>query len=94
MDMAFSCRKNAFFQAPIKLAQPFPAPELRAENFTDTRISLKKTKTYLLFPELRQEQQQVATPIPTADGLSAMSAAQVLCEMIRLLTRTTAFGPA
>ena len=36
----FSCRKNAFFQAPIKLAQPFPAPELRAENFTDTRIFL------------------------------------------------------
>ena len=25
----FSCRKNAFFQASIKLAQPFPAPELR-----------------------------------------------------------------
>ena len=34
----FSCRKNAFFQAPIKLAQPFPAPELRTKNFTDTRI--------------------------------------------------------
>ena len=29
MDMAFSCRKNAFFQAPIKLAQPFLAPGLR-----------------------------------------------------------------
>ena len=29
----FSCRKNAFFQAPIKLAQPFPAPELRTNNF-------------------------------------------------------------
>ena len=29
MDMGFSCRKNAFFQASIKLAQPFPAPELR-----------------------------------------------------------------
>ena len=25
----FSCRKNAFFQVSIKLAQPFPAPELR-----------------------------------------------------------------
>ena len=34
----FSCRKNAFFQASIKLAQPFPAPELRTKNFTDTRI--------------------------------------------------------
>ena len=34
MGMGFSCRKNAFFQAPIKLAQPVPAPELRANNFT------------------------------------------------------------
>ena len=32
MDVGFSCRKNAFFQAPIKLAQPFPAPELRTNN--------------------------------------------------------------
>ena len=32
MDMAFSCRKNAFFQAPIKLAQPFPA-----RIFSDTK---------------------------------------------------------
>ena len=31
MDMALSCRKNAFLQAPIKLVQPFPAPELRTE---------------------------------------------------------------
>ena len=38
----FFCRKNAFFQAPIKLAQPFPAPELRTNNFTDTRIFLSK----------------------------------------------------
>ena len=27
MDMGFSCRKNAFFQAPIKLTHPFPAPD-------------------------------------------------------------------
>ena len=27
----FPCRKNAFFQAPIKLAQPFPAPELQTK---------------------------------------------------------------
>ena len=40
MGMGFSCRKNAFFQAPIKLAQPFPAPELRAKNLTDTTIFL------------------------------------------------------
>ena len=39
-EQSFSCRKNAFFQAPIELAQPFPAPELRAENFTDPRIFL------------------------------------------------------
>ena len=32
----FSWRKNAFFQAPIKLAQPFPAPELRPK-FLGTR---------------------------------------------------------
>ena len=36
--MGLSCRKNAFFQAPIKLAQPFPGPESRTKNFTDTRI--------------------------------------------------------
>ena len=29
MDMGFSCRKSAFLQAPIKLAQPSPAPEFR-----------------------------------------------------------------
>ena len=40
MDMVFSCRENAFLQAPIKLAQPFPAPELRTNNSTDTRIFL------------------------------------------------------
>ena len=39
--MGFSCRKSAFFQAPIKLAQPFPVPELRTKTFTDTRIFLK-----------------------------------------------------
>ena len=38
----FSCRKNAFFQASIKLAQPFPDPELRTK-FTDTRIFLIRT---------------------------------------------------
>ena len=27
----FSCRKNAFFQASIKLTHPFPAPELQTE---------------------------------------------------------------
>ena len=37
MDMGFfSCRKSAFFQAPIKLAQPFPAPELQT-NILRTR---------------------------------------------------------
>ena len=48
MDMSFSCRKNAFFQAPIKLAQPFPAPELRTENFTDTRIFLIKNVAFTM----------------------------------------------
>ena len=43
MDMGVSCRKNAFFQAPIKLAQPFPGAELRTEFFTDTRIFLINT---------------------------------------------------
>ena len=33
MDMGFSCRKNAFFQASIKLAQPFSAPELQTRGF-------------------------------------------------------------
>ena len=40
MDMGFSCRKNAFFQAPIKLAQPFPAPELRTTKFYGHEIFL------------------------------------------------------
>ena len=31
MDTGFSCRKNAFFRASIKLARPFPAPELRTK---------------------------------------------------------------
>ena len=54
MGMGFSCRKNAnaFFQAPIKLAQPFPAPELRTKNFTDTRISLTNTRANSLFVEI------------------------------------------
>ena len=33
MDMAFSCRTDAFFQASIKLAQPFPAPKFK--DFSD-----------------------------------------------------------
>ena len=33
---AFLNKKN--FQAPIKLVQPFPAPELQAKKFTDTRF--------------------------------------------------------
>ena len=41
----FSCRKSAFFQVSIKLAQPFPAPELRTKNFTDTRISERQSIT-------------------------------------------------
>ena len=31
MAWRFSCRKKTIFQAPIRLAQPFPAPELRAK---------------------------------------------------------------
>ena len=48
MGMGFSCRKNAFFQAPIKLAQLFPAPELRTNIFTDTRIFLSHVGSQLL----------------------------------------------
>ena len=47
--MGFSCRKNAFFQAPIKLAQPFPAPELRTKHFTDTRIFLSEAQEITAF---------------------------------------------
>ena len=36
MDMGFPAERRHFFQAPIKLAQPFPAPELRAKNLSDT----------------------------------------------------------
>ena len=38
MGRAFPRRKTHSFQAPIKVAQPLLAPELRAGNFTDTRI--------------------------------------------------------
>ena len=31
MDMAFPAERTLFFQASIKLAQPFPAPELRTK---------------------------------------------------------------
>ena len=31
LGMEFSCRKSPKSQAPIKLVQPFPAPELRSE---------------------------------------------------------------
>ena len=40
MDIGFPAERTHIFQAPIKLAQPFPAPELRAKHFTDTRIFL------------------------------------------------------
>ena len=38
MDMAFLAERRHFFQAPIELARPFPAPELRTKHFTDMRI--------------------------------------------------------
>ena len=41
MDMGFPADRTHFFQAPIKLAQPFPAPESQTNNFTDTRILLR-----------------------------------------------------
>ena len=41
MDMGFPAETRHFFQVSIKLAQPFPAPELRTNIFTDTRIFLK-----------------------------------------------------
>ena len=34
----FPAERTQFFQASIKFAHPFPAPELRAIHFTDTRI--------------------------------------------------------
>ena len=41
MDMVFLPERTQFFHVPIKLAQPFPAPELADNNFMDTRIFLK-----------------------------------------------------
>ena len=38
--LVFPAERAHFFQAPIKLAQPFPAPELQTKHFTDTRIFL------------------------------------------------------
>ena len=51
MDMVFPTERTHFFQVSIKLAQPFPAPELRTKNFTDTtRIFLKKLIPVVDFP--------------------------------------------
>ena len=36
----FPAERTHFWRVPIKLAQPFPAPELRAKNFTCPRIFL------------------------------------------------------
>ena len=40
MDMQVFLQKERIFQAPLELAQPLLAPELRTRNFTDTRIFL------------------------------------------------------
>ena len=40
MVMEVFLQEEGIFQAPIELAQPFPAPELRANKLTDTRIFL------------------------------------------------------
>ena len=39
----FPAERTQFFQAPIRLAQPFPAPESRANIFMDTRIFVRQT---------------------------------------------------
>ena len=31
MDMGFPAERTQFFRVPIRLAQPFPAPELRTK---------------------------------------------------------------
>ena len=41
VDMCFPAERM-HFPGAHKLAQPFPAPELRTNNFTDTRIFLKR----------------------------------------------------
>ena len=41
----FPAERPHFFQAPRKLAQPCPAPELRAKKFTDTWIFLRIGRT-------------------------------------------------
>ena len=48
MDMAFPAERTHFCQASMKLAQPFPAPESRTKNFTDTRICLNIGQILLL----------------------------------------------
>ena len=53
MDMRFSCRENAFFQASIKLTHPFPAPELRT-NILRTRGSFWHEQHH--FVRTRQKQ--------------------------------------
>ena len=42
MDIVFSCRKNAIFPGAHKIGAAISGPELRIQNFTDTRIFLTK----------------------------------------------------
>ena len=47
MDMGFPAERTQFFHVPIKLAQPFPAPELRAKTLWTRGFSEYFTGTFL-----------------------------------------------
>ena len=55
----FSAERTQTFQAPIKLAQPLPAPELRAKKFTDTISSFF---FHIKNLEIWQQHQQTQKP--------------------------------
>ena len=42
MDMAFSCRKNAFFPGAHKIGAAISGPRIADTNFMDTRIFLNE----------------------------------------------------
>ena len=54
---SFPAERTQIFQAPIKFAQPFPAPELRAKHLTDTRF-------FLILPFPPKSRVILAAPFP------------------------------
>ena len=72
----FLLQKKRIFQAPRKVAQPFLAPELRTETFTDTRI-------FRCFPIVRHRHCQSVVSLKRGDNTKRTSAPQPGSEHLR-----------